>query len=131
MPAHWVPGRELHWCRSRFQIYQDGRAPGARRESGNAMIQAQTMDSGLVITLRAGPARWSYSSASGCGPIWWHSPRSWLLPSARSSQRVRVVAGEFEGVGGPVPEIAAQPIYLDIELEPGAGVELPITEGHL
>jgi len=54
------------------------------------------------------------------------------IPSvARNGARVRVVAGEFEGVRGPVTEIAAHPIYIDIELEPGAEIELPVTEGHL
>src|SRR3990170_2643681 len=43
------------------------------------------------------------------------------IPSvARNGARVRVVAGEFEGVRGPVTEIAAHPIYIDIELEAGA-----------
>ena len=43
---------------------------------------------------------------------------------------VRVVAGEFGGVRGPVTEIAAQPLYMEVNLEPGGEFELPIPGGH-
>ncbi len=43
---------------------------------------------------------------------------------------VRIVAGEFEGVKGPVTQIAAEPQYMDIALEPGADIRLPVMEGH-
>lgn len=39
--------------------------------------------------------------------------------------RVRVVAGEYQGVRGPVGQIAAQPLYLDVALEGGAQFNLP------
>lgn len=38
---------------------------------------------------------------------------------------VRVVAGEYGGVQGPVTDIAAQPIYMDVTLQPGAEFSLP------
>lgn len=44
--------------------------------------------------------------------------------------RVRVVAGNFGGMEGPVQQIAAQPIYLDVALEPGADFCQPIQTGH-
>ena len=44
--------------------------------------------------------------------------------------KVRVVAGEYKGVRGPVTEIAAQPIYMDITLEPGANFFLPVANEH-
>lgn len=44
--------------------------------------------------------------------------------------KVRVVAGEYEGVRGPVTEIAAQPLYMDVSLEPGKRFELPVPGGH-
>jgi len=44
--------------------------------------------------------------------------------------RVRMVAGEYEGVRGPVTEIAAQPLYMDVTLDPGKEFSLPIPEGH-
>jgi redox-sensitive bicupin YhaK (pirin superfamily) len=43
---------------------------------------------------------------------------------------VRVVAGEFQGVRGPVTEIAAQPLYMDVTLQPGVEFRQPITPGH-
>jgi quercetin 2,3-dioxygenase len=46
----------------------------------------------------------------------------------KNSLQVRVVAGEFEGVKGPVTEIAAKPLYMDVTLEPGAEVSLPVSE---
>jgi len=53
------------------------------------------------------------------------------IPSvAKGGAEVRVVAGEFEGVQGPVTEIAARPLYMDITLEPGAEIGLPTSETH-
>ena len=43
---------------------------------------------------------------------------------------VRVVAGEYEGVTGPVTEIAANPLYMDVTLEPASELLLPIPRGH-
>jgi len=43
---------------------------------------------------------------------------------------LRVVAGEFAGVGGPVTEIAAQPIYMEVQLLPGARFELNLPAEH-
>lgn len=42
----------------------------------------------------------------------------------------RVVAGEFGGIRGPVTEIAAQPIYMDVHIEPSREFELDIPQGH-
>ena len=43
---------------------------------------------------------------------------------------VRVVAGEFGGVRGPVTEIAARPLYMDVTLAPTAEIKLPVPVGH-
>lgn len=43
---------------------------------------------------------------------------------------VRVVAGEHAGTVGAVSEIAVDPIYLDVRLPAGAGIEQAIPEGH-
>jgi hypothetical protein len=48
----------------------------------------------------------------------------------RDGAKVRVVAGEFDGVQGPVAEIAANPVYFDVELSPGTQFVQPIPEGH-
>ncbi len=44
--------------------------------------------------------------------------------------RIRVVAGEVEGVKGPVTEIAASPLYLDLQLGPDKEWFQPIPSGH-
>jgi redox-sensitive bicupin YhaK (pirin superfamily) len=44
--------------------------------------------------------------------------------------KVRVVAGEYGGVQGPVTQIAAKPLYMDVTLEPGTVFILPVPEGH-
>ena len=54
------------------------------------------------------------------------------IPVARPAEgvEVKVIAGEFGGVTGPVAEIVTQPIYLDIAVQPGASVTIPLPEGH-
>ncbi len=44
--------------------------------------------------------------------------------------KVRLVAGQYEGIRGPVTEIAAQPLYMDITLSPDTEFNLPVPEGH-
>jgi len=44
--------------------------------------------------------------------------------------KARVVAGQVVGVQGPVTEIAANPLYLDVTLSPGANFTQPIPPGH-
>ena len=43
---------------------------------------------------------------------------------------VKVIAGTLEDATGPVAGIVTAPVYLDIALEAGAGVEIPLPEGH-
>ncbi len=44
--------------------------------------------------------------------------------------RVRVVAGCFRDVNGPVTQIAAAPLYLDVQMAPGIELVQPIPAGH-
>ena len=44
--------------------------------------------------------------------------------------RVLVIAGEADGVRGPVEGIATEPLYLDVHLDPDARVALRLTPGH-
>jgi redox-sensitive bicupin YhaK (pirin superfamily) len=44
--------------------------------------------------------------------------------------RVRVVAGEVNGVAGAVREIFADPTYLDVALPEGQTFEQPVPRGH-
>lgn len=48
----------------------------------------------------------------------------------RDGVSVRVVAGEYAGVRGPVTEIAAQPIYMEVQLLPGSRFELEVPADH-
>jgi redox-sensitive bicupin YhaK (pirin superfamily) len=54
------------------------------------------------------------------------------IPTVRTqpAQAVRVIAGEFAGTRGPVTEIAADPVYLDVTLEAGAVFELTLPAHH-
>jgi hypothetical protein len=64
-------------------------------------------------------------------------PRYQEISSARVPEvergeqvRVRVIAGAFDGVVGPVTDIAADPIYLDVTLEPNCSFFEPVERGH-
>ena len=43
---------------------------------------------------------------------------------------IRLVAGELNGTRGPVTEIAAAPLYMDVKLAPASKFILPIPSGH-
>ena len=43
---------------------------------------------------------------------------------------IRIVAGELDGIRGPVTEIAASPLYMDVKLDPAARFVYPIPSGH-
>jgi quercetin 2,3-dioxygenase len=47
-----------------------------------------------------------------------------------SGARVKVIAGTFQGITGPVKDIISEPEYLDITLPAGARFEQPIKNGH-
>jgi redox-sensitive bicupin YhaK (pirin superfamily) len=54
-----------------------------------------------------------------------------MIPVAENEDRsVRVVAGKFDGVTGPVTEIAAKPIYMDVTLQAGMEFSLPVPASH-
>jgi len=53
------------------------------------------------------------------------------IPNVKTQDlTVRVVAGEYAGTKGPVTEIAAQPLYIDVTLQTSREFELSIPEGH-
>ncbi len=65
------------------------------------------------------------------------APRYQDVPSARIPEvarpggaRVRVIAGEVDGVAGAVREIFADPTYLDVALPAGGSLEQPVPRGH-
>ena len=44
--------------------------------------------------------------------------------------KIRVVAGTIDGISGPVKDIAASPLYMDVELASGIEWQFPIPSGH-
>ncbi|HEX2698205.1 MAG TPA: pirin family protein [Anaerolineales bacterium] len=44
--------------------------------------------------------------------------------------KIRVVAGQVDGISGPVTEIAASPLYIDVALPPDKEFIQPIPSGH-
>jgi redox-sensitive bicupin YhaK (pirin superfamily) len=58
--------------------------------------------------------------------------RSGQIPLAQPSKdvRVRVIAGDVDGVKGPVRDIVVEPDYLDITLGPRAKFERAVPSGH-
>ena len=48
----------------------------------------------------------------------------------KNGVKIRLVAGTVDGVSGPVTEIAAAPLYMDVQLAPGIEWSLPTPEGH-
>ena len=47
---------------------------------------------------------------------------------AGNGVRVRVIAGRFGNVSGPVSAVATDPMYLDVALPAGASLEVPLPE---
>ena len=44
--------------------------------------------------------------------------------------KIRVIAGQVDGVVGPISGIAAEPMYLDVAVAPHGSFSLPIPRGH-
>ena len=53
------------------------------------------------------------------------------IPAAeQDGVKVRVVAGEMGGVRGPITEIAADPVYMDVQMQAGATFTQSVPSGH-
>jgi redox-sensitive bicupin YhaK (pirin superfamily) len=54
------------------------------------------------------------------------------IPEVRRADgvRIRVIAGEVDGVRGPVTEILADPEYLDVSMPAGRSFDQPVPRGH-
>ena len=48
----------------------------------------------------------------------------------KNGAKIRLVAGQLDGHKGPVTEIANQPLYMDINLEPNTTFDLPVEPNH-
>jgi len=44
--------------------------------------------------------------------------------------RLKLIAGEYQGVVGPVVSGSTQATYMDLVLNPGAAVQIPVCSGH-
>jgi len=70
-------------------------------------------------------------AAQKMGPPSYRSVRSSTIPVIeKDGASVRIVAGELDGVRGPVTEIAASPLYMDVKLAPASKFVYPIPKGH-
>ncbi len=58
--------------------------------------------------------------------------KSGVIPQlgAAHGVTVRVIAGEVQGVRGPVRDIVVEPEYLDVRVSPGSAFEHPVKRGH-
>ncbi len=72
----------------------------------------------LPAARKMGPPRYQEVSAANIPTV------------QRDGAVIRVVAGEVDDVRGPVQEIAADPVYLDVQLQPGVRFEHPVPAGH-
>lgn len=53
------------------------------------------------------------------------------IPSVRQAgAEIRLVAGQVEGMSGPVTDIAASPLYMEVKLDPDASWGVPVPAGH-
>ena len=60
---------------------------------------------------------------------WYRDVQSGAIPEvvAASGTRVRVIAGDYEGVRGAVSRPQTEPLFLDMHLPAGASVEVPVA----
>ena len=62
---------------------------------------------------------------------WYRDIASHELPEWRGpGATVRVIAGQSQGVAGAVQRETTEPLFLDIQLEAGAGFEQPLPAAH-
>jgi redox-sensitive bicupin YhaK (pirin superfamily) len=70
-------------------------------------------------------------AAQKMGPPRYQEVSAGSIPAVEvSGAEIRMVAGAYAGQRGPVTEIAAQPVYMDVTLLPGEEISLPAPQGH-
>lgn len=53
------------------------------------------------------------------------------IPSVTfSGGEAKVIAGQFLGAKGPVSAVATQPFFIDVRLDAGAALDIPLPRGH-
>ena len=63
-------------------------------------------------------------------PLYQEFRASEIPEVTHEGSRIKIVAGEVDGVKGAVTDIAAQPTYLDVHMPAGKGLTLPVPKGH-
>jgi redox-sensitive bicupin YhaK (pirin superfamily) len=70
-------------------------------------------------------------AAQKMGPPRYQEVKADTIPPVESDGvKVRVVAGEYGGSRGPVTEIVANPLYMDVTLDPGKEFSLAVPRKH-
>jgi redox-sensitive bicupin YhaK (pirin superfamily) len=88
------------------------------RRGPSGAIQGFQLWVNLPAAQKMGPPRYQEVSAAS-------------IPTVHAGgATLRVVAGEFGGTVGPVAQIAAEPTYMDVTLDPGTEFILPVPHGH-
>ena len=65
-----------------------------------------------------------------CEPRYQEVPADGIPVLERESALIRVISGRIDGVRGPITEIVTDPLFLDVSLEPGGALSLPVQQGH-
>ena len=119
--------------------HQDSLGNGGRIDSGDV----QWMSAGSGILHQEMPQRTDGMLAGF--QLWVNLPRRLKMevpayrglrasgiPSVKTPDGgvVKVIAGAFDGVEGPVREIPVDPTYLDVTIPGGAEFSLPVSVGH-
>lgn len=103
----------------------------------------QWMTSGRGIMHEEMPKRGSSGRVNGF-QLWVNLPAAQKMSEPRYQEvssdsiptieldgaKVRVIAGEYEGIQGPVTQITANPLYMDVTLDPLSEFVLPVPHGH-
>lgn len=148
-PEHYLPGFPWHPHRGIETItylfegsVEHGDSLGNRGVIGPGDVQWMTAGNGVIHQeMPKGDER----GRMGGLQLWTNLPARYKrmapryqgfgaadIPLARlqGGGHVRVVSGLFEGVQGAVREVVAHPVYLDVELPPGAKFRFPTDSGH-
>src|SRR3990170_4327632 len=99
--------------------------------SGRGILHEEMPKRGPEGRVNGFQLRVNLPAAQKMGPPRYQEVAADSIPAQdRAGVRARVVAGKVGGVIGPVTEIAAQPVYMDVTLQRGTEFSLPIPPGH-
>ncbi len=65
-----------------------------------------------------------------CAPRYQDVPAGDIPAIEREAALIRVISGRILGTRGPITEIVTDPLFLDVSLEPGGALGLPVQPGH-